>query len=769
MEPEIQRSGEEIRRLLGGGGFDAIFAANTEAMFVCATDGSFIDGNSAMLANSGYSRAELELFQFGYWVHPEDRQLADAQFAAAVAGETQQYISSGGPRDGSTVRNSITLIPFMHDGRTIAVVGVTTDITRLRSMVTTDLNRSSSSEARFAAVLGSISDALLCVDREYRATYLNPRAEQLGQVHASKLLGQVIWDVFPEILGSEFSIALARAISEQRTTVVRGYYTRLKIWVEATAYPIDEGLAIYFRDVSESESTRQELASQMAQLAEQSALLDIARDAILVRNLDSKIRYWNAAASRIYGWSREEVIGSLARVVMFADPAPFDRALEATVRDGHWSGEFQNLTKSGAEITVGSHWTLVRDSEGRPESIFSVHTDVTERRRSEQRDLRAQRLESLGTLASGIAHDLNNVLTPILMAVQLLVPGESDTRRREILQSTELATKRGADMIRQVLSFASGANIHRVPVDMKDVIDELESLSAKTLPENVSAMFTVDADLWQTSGNATQLLRVLMNLVANAEDAMPDGGTLDIRARNFTLTDVYSSANNFAAPGDYVMVEVQDSGSGIAHSVLDKIFEPFFTTKPTGAGTGLGLSTSLAIIRGHNGAMQVCSEPGHGTVLRLRLPATGKRGNTANANVRVEEHPRGAGELILVVDDEAAIRNLTCRTLDTYGYITAIASNGAEAIEYLDSQTSAVALVLTDMAMPVMDGATTARYLHEHHPDVPVIATSGLTTIGGVDRARSSGIHAFLAKPFTTAELLCAINDALHPERAHER
>ncbi|MBC7762143.1 MAG: response regulator, partial [Candidatus Saccharibacteria bacterium] len=146
-----------------------------------------------------------------------------------------------------------------------------------------------------------------------------------------------------------------------------------------------------------------------------------------------------------------------------------------------------------------------------------------------------------------------------------------------------------------------------------------------------------------------------------------------------------------------------------------------------------------------------------------------KRSGTANADVRVEEHPRGAGELILVVDDEAAIRNLTCRTLDTYGYTTAVASNGAEAIEYVDSQTSAVALVLTDMAMPVMDGATTARYLHQHHPGVPVIATSGLTTIGGVDRARSSGIHAFLGKPFTTAELLCAIHNTLHPEKAHER
>jgi two-component system cell cycle sensor histidine kinase/response regulator CckA len=488
-----------------------------------------------------------------------------------------------------------------------------------------------------------------------------------------------------------------------------------------------------------------------------------------VQNLDSKIKFWNVAASRIYGWTREEIIGSLARDVLFVDPAPFDRVLEATLRDGHWSGELYNLTKSGAEITVDSHWTLMRDHEGRPESIFSVHRDVTERRRSEQRDLRAQRMESLGTLASGIAHDLNNVLTPIMMAVQLLGPGEADPRRREILQSTELAVKRGADMIRQVLSFASGATIRQAPVDLKEAIGELKAITDQNLPKNVSATFTVDADLWQTSGDVTQLLQVLMNLVTNAEDAMPTGGTLDVRALNLTLTDDYSSVSHIAAAGEYAMVEVRDSGAGIARSVLDKIFEPFFTTKPTGKGTGLGLSTSLSIIRGHGGYMQAYSELGHGTVMRLHLPATGKRGDTANVDDPVEQLPRGAGELILVVDDEAAIRTLTCRTLDTYGYATAVASNGAEAIKYVDSEKSGVALVLTDMAMPVMDGATAARYLHQHHRGVPVIATSGLTTNGVEAQTRSSGIHAFLAKPYTTAELLCAIHDALHPERALER
>lgn len=751
----------ELRRLLHSDGFDALFSEHAEGIYVYAADGRFVEGNPAMLGKFGYSPAQLARTRFGLLIHPDDRELAEAEFAATVRGEVRQFIATGVGRTGETVRSRITQVPFMRNGATIAVIGISADLAVLERAIASDQQSARQAEARLSSVLNSISDGLLFVDRDYRATYLNPRAEQILQVSAADVRDRVLWDVFPEALGSEFSIGYAVALAEQRTVTILDTYAPLDRWLEITAYPTEDGLALYLRDVDDRERARLELAERDAELAAQSALLDNARDSIIVRGLDSSIRFWNAASRRIYGWTSEEVMGRLARDVLYADPSQFDRVLQLTLRDGHWLGELRQIDKAGSDILVESSWTLVRDERGEPESIFSVNTDVTEKRRAEERALRTQRMESLGTLASGMAHDLNNVLTPILMAVQLLAPDEKDPRRREILESTELAVKRGADMIRQVLSFASGATVQRVQVDLGRVLAELTSICAESLPPSISVVFEVDDDLRPTEGDATQLLQVLLNLVSNARDAMPDGGTIHVRAHDITLTDGYSSVSHIAAPGEYVMIEVEDDGEGIPRAVLDKIFEPFFTTKASGKGTGLGLSTSLAVIRGHGGYMQAYSEPGRGSVLRLHLPAGSPAAGRPEARVPVEDIPRGNGELVLVVDDEAAIRTLTRQTLDTYGYVTAVASNGAEAIEYLEAAATRVDLVLTDMAMPVMDGAATAAYLLKHYPDIPVIAASGLNANGGVARAESLGVRRFLAKPYTTADLLGAIHDAL--------
>ena len=372
-------------------------------------------------------------------------------------------------------------------------------------------------------------------------------------------------------------------------------------------------------------------------------------------------------------------------------------------------------------------------------------------------------MESLGTLTSGITHDLNNVLTPILIAMQLLAPGETDPRRREILQSTEVAVKRGAEMIRNVLAFASGATVHRVPMNITSVLDELQRIWGDRLPPNVSIAFQIDPALWGASGDPTQLLQVLMNLVTNARDSLDGGGTIAIRASNTTLDESFSSLSHIALAGDYVSIEVEDSGLGIAPEVLDRIFEPFFTTKPGGAGTGLGLSTSLAIIRGHGGFMEADSEVGRGSVFRIHLPATGHISEPGETERQIEEFPSGNGELILVVEDDDAIRLLASQTLETYGYTTAVARNGKEAVDHFESGRAKAALIFTDMVMPVMGGAETAKHFLENHPGIPVVATSGLKANRSVKEEPASGIRAFIAKPYTTAELLRAIHGALHP------
>lgn len=747
---------DDLHELLRRDGFLPLFLGHPDAISVFSADGRFVMANTAMLARSGSSADQLFEAPFRGFFPAGDPDFAEAEFAAAVAGQQRQYLVSGVRVDGVTVRSRISLVPFIEGGSTAAVFAMSRELGPLEDVA---------AEARLSDVLASISDAVIFIDRDWRITDLNPRASELLGTDKDAI-GRVTWNVFPERAG-EFSIAYRQAVRENRTVNVRDFYVPLQKWLEATISPTVDGLAIALRDVSESESVRQELLALSSEVLVQNALLDSARDAIIVREMDGTIRYLNAAASRLYGWSIDEVVGQEAREVLYAEPDQFDRAWRATLRNGRWSGELSQVDKNGGRLDVESTWTLVRDALEQPESVISVNTDVTEKKRREALDLRTERMESLGTLASGIAHDLNNVLTPILMAVQLLTPGESDPARLEILRSTELAVKRGADMIRQVLSFASGANGRRVPVEIGDVLAEIESLRLETVPADVTLTFDVAAGLWPTSGDPTQLLQVLLNLVKNAGDAMPDGGSIVIRAQNITLTDNYSSVSHLATPGEYVQVEIEDTGAGMSSDVLGRIFEPFFTTKETGSGTGLGLSTSIAIIRGHGGYMQAYSEPGRGSIFRLHLRAD-MEGQAADASAiadLLEELPRGNGELVLVVDDEAAIRVLTRQTLEAYGYATAVAGNGAEAIEFIESNQTVVDLVLTDMAMPVMDGAATAAYLLRHHPLIPVIAASGLSANGGVARAKDSGVRLFLAKPYTTTELLRAISDALHPDQ----
>lgn len=611
-----------------------------------------------------------------------------------------------------------------------------------------------------AIVLEALTDGVVFLDHEYRFTYLNPVAERFARAPREGLLGVVLWDAVPDARGTEIGIACVRAMDESVSTTVREFRPALGLWVEATAYPTPDGVAMLLRDVSLAQEREQRLAQQDALLASQAALLDNARDAIIVRDLDSTIRYWNEAATRIYGWTRDEVLGRRARDVLYSRPDDFDVAIAHTLGEGHWTGELRQVSRSGSRIIVESSWTLVRNSEGEPESIFSVNTDITEKRRAEQLALRTERMESLGTLASGIAHDLNNVLTPILMAVQLLKPGESAPDRRELLTSMEAAVKRGADMIRQVLSFATGATGRREPVDVAGLLREVSGL-ARDWPEDLRLIVDAPPDLWSTMGDDTQLVQVLLNLLSNARDAMPDGGTVTLSARNTTLADTYSSVSHLAMPGSYVVIEVEDGGVGIPQDSLTKIFEPFYTTKEVGAGTGLGLSTSLAVIRGHGGYMQAYSEPGRGSLFRIHLPAEVRSAPASATTGAADDLPRGSGQLILVVDDEAAIRQMTRQTLEAHGYTTAVASNGAEAISFIEADAAGVALVLTDMAMPVMDGAATAAYLIEHHPHIPVIAASGLNANGGVARAASSGVHSFIAKPYTTEQLLASVAAAL--------
>lgn len=495
-------------------------------------------------------------------------------------------------------------------------------------------------------------------------------------------------------------------------------------------------------------------------IREQAALLDIATDAILVQNLQSQILFWNQGAQRMYGWKAEEVMGKNAHQLLCSDEncLRLKEVQTLVALEGNWYGELQQVTQDGKAIIVESRWTLVQNEHEQPTSILIVNTDITEKKQLEAQFLRAQRMESIGTLASGIAHDLNNVLAPILMSVQLLALKLHDEQARQWLKILEDNARRGAELVKQVVSFARGVKGDRTLVQVRHIISEIRQIAKETFPKSIEVHTDLAPDLWTVSADATQLHQVLMNLCVNARDALPDGGILGISAQNLFLNEQSARMNIDAKAGSYIVITISDTGTGIPPEILDRIFEPFFTTKEVGKGTGLGLSTVIGIVKSHGGFVNVLSKLGQGTKFEVYLPALKETPIPISEDA---DMPGGHGEVILVVDDEAAIRHITQTSLETYSYKVLTASDGIEALAVYAQHKEDINVVLIDMMMPVMDGPTTIRTLRRMNPQGKIVAVTGLVSDDKLAQARDLGVQTFLYKPYTTKELLKTLDAVL--------
>lgn len=583
------------------------------------------------------------------------------------------------------------------------------------------------SQAHFQQITENVADLIVVLDTEGRRLYNNPAYRTiLGDPEG--LRGTMSFDdIHPgdrERMRRIFHETVRTGIgqrSEYRFLLRDGSVR----YIESQGSVIRDqqgrvvNVLVVSRDVTERRRAEE-------RIREQASLLDQARDAIFVTGLDGRVTYWNAQAEALLGWKGDEVMNREVASLLFPGEA-FDReAICERLRvEGRWQGELRPQSKKGTKLIVESRWTLVRDDNGVPKSVLFINTDVTERRRMEEQFLRTQRMESIGTLAGGIAHDLNNVLTPILVAAQVLQSQELSVESAEMLRTIEKSAIHGAALVKQVLMFARGSEGERIPVQLRHLISDMARLLRETLPRSIEVRTRIEAGLGLVMGDVTQLNQVLMNFAINARDAMPEGGRLEIAARNVIIDQEFARLNPGLKSGAHVCISVQDTGTGIPPEVIHRIFDPFFTTKPAGKGTGLGLSTVLGIVKGHGGVVQVRSEPGKGTKFDVYLPAHEPVEKPKESESR-SPIPYGHGEGILVIDDEKVIREVFLSILSRFDYRVYGAADGRTGVELYSQLRSEISLVVVDMMMPGMDGRAVIRALRQINPQVKAIVVSGM-------------------------------------------
>ena len=512
-----------------------------------------------------------------------------------------------------------------------------------------------------------------------------------------------------------------------------------------------------------SDISNRRLAEQ--RIREQAALIDIATDAIFVRTLDNRIVFWSRGAEQLYGWTKMEAVGQFAHDLFGSETdSEFEVDLKTVITQGSWQGELKKITKSGHQILVASRWTLVRDTAGQSQSLLVVDSDITEKKQLEAQFYQAQRLDSLGKLASGIAHDLNNILTPILTIAQLLRLTQTamEATAREQVKLLEDSAKRGTHLVEQILTFARGDDEAQSLVDVVSLLKEVFNIAQQSFPkvieirQDLPASNSQDDLLGPVTANATHLHQVFMNLCINARDAMPNGGILTLAARNDFVDEAIARKHWNAKVGKYVVITVSDTGTGITSEIRDRIFDPFFTTKAVGRGTGLGLSTALGIVKNYGGFLHVASEVGRGTHVKVYLPTTEE---VPHEHPPTKESFVGNGELILLVDDDVTMRQSTQSLLERHHYTTLIANDGLEALRLYEQHQDDIKLVILDIMMPNLDGIFLTRRLKILNSKVKIIAISGL--IANQKPVLAAGADVFFAKPYTLENLLTYVRDSL--------
>ncbi|MCA9036583.1 MAG: CHASE3 domain-containing protein [Planctomycetaceae bacterium] len=649
---------------------------------------------------------------------------------------------------------------------TFVAAAITTNIERRQRAHAVEAMQTQ--QARMTAIVDSALDAVISVDSDGRVVMMNPMAEDIFLRREREMLGQPLELLIPERFRSLHASHMKNFARDRvvRKRILDGGLIR-GLRADGMEFPAEASVSrtmlndgplftVILKDVSERETGRM-------RIREQNAILARIRDAVHVRDLDGRIMFWNEGAEKLYGWSAEEAVGQQAFALLRSADDEEDGVIrEQVLAHGAWHGDRVVRTRDDRELIIESRRSLIVGDDEEPVSQLVIDIDVTEEHHRQQIERRSQRLTSIGTLASGIAHDLNNVLTPITMGAKLLKRTATDPQRLQIIQSISTSAERGAAMIRQLLAFAGGTTGPRESINVSELLEEARAILVHALPKTIRVSVELNGVLWPVRGDATELSQVLMNLAINARDAMPNGGQVVFEATNATVdadSKTTSPRTSGLRSGRYVQITVIDQGQGILPELIDKVFDPFFTTKEQGKGTGLGLATCMGIVTSHGGTISVTSEPGKGTRFSVLLPAESEPASEL-VPPEPEAPPEGHGERILLIDDEDSILQMLEAVLQSYGYNVVTANSGLAVISLWKHEAESFAAVIIDMMMPEMDGEATIAHLRAVNSTVPIIASSGLRKPEqGTDSI--AGTNAFLPKPYTDELVLKTLKRVL--------
>lgn len=612
--------------------------------------------------------------------------------------------------------------------------------------------------------LNQAREAIFVVDVEGRITFWNKGAEQLTGWTSAEALDRTAADLWDPNAVQRMEAAWREA--DERGEWSGEFDVRHRtgearhLEIKITSIRDDAGRPksrlVFGADVTDRRAAER-------RIREQADMLNQASEAIFITDLDHRVIYWNAGAERLFGWTSVDAHGKCVEDLIDGEgAAAIQAARRSAVEQGHWRGELRVPNRQGEWIVVESRQTLIRDEAGRPKARLCINSDITERKRLEEQFLRAQRMENLGLLAAGIAHDLNNMLAPILLAAPMLRDQVVEPHGIKLLDTLEQSAERGSMLVRQILSFAHGVSGEQQLLQVKHLMRDIMSVVTGTFPKAIRLQDHVPSDLWPIKGNATQIHQVLLNLCVNARDAMPSGGTLRLVGENVELTAGTAALIEGARPGPFLLIRVEDTGMGIPPEILSEIWEPFFTTKEAEGGTGLGLSTVRGIVQAHQGFIDVKSTPGVGSEFRIYLPAA-ETGAPDGDAAEPRSLPRGQGELILVVDDEQQIRDMTSVILTRFGYRVVLACDGAEAAAIFAQRAAEIRLVISDLHMPNLDGAMLGQALRRINPAAKMIVMSGMTSAldSGLEFRAEEFCDAVLLKPFKPENLLEKVHEML--------